>query len=126
MAYADITSVIVDPTKAYAGQRVGVNITIKNTLSYAITVMAGGAYDYGVTPWPTLSFSTVTIETINGGSSIVFLAYFTMPSVACTVHAYSYYYGSDGAYHFDDEYTKGVSLNTTAVFTNLTVTYSKA
>ena len=125
MAYAEITSLVVDPVKAYTGQYVSVTIAIKNTLSYAITVMAGGAYDYGQSPWTTLTFPSSTTATISGGYTRSFLAYFWMPSKACTVHAYSYFYGSDGAYHFDDEVTASVALQTTAVFSNLSVTYSK-
>jgi len=35
-----------------------------------------------------------------------------MPDKAVTIHAYSYWYGADGYWYFDDEKTKYVALAT--------------
>ena len=33
-----------------------------------------------------------------------------MPDKKVTIHAYSYYYGADGSWYFDDEMTRVVNL----------------
>ena len=36
--------------------------------------------------------------------------YFTMPDEDVTIHAYAYYYGTDGMWHYDDELTEEVEV----------------
>jgi hypothetical protein len=108
--YAQIVE-IVAPSQALAGERVDITIRIKNTYSAAIGIMVGGALEYGVTPWPGISFSENSTN-VNSGATHSFSGYFTMPNKAVTIHAYSYWYGADGAWHFDDEKTKYMSLAT--------------
>jgi hypothetical protein len=106
--YADIVE-IVAPAEAAQGNRVDIMVKIKNTYSSAIGIMVGGALEYGVTPWPGISFPDPSAN-VNGGSTHSFSGYFTMPDRKVTIHAYSYYYGADGYWHFDDEMTRAVNL----------------
>ncbi len=108
--YAQIVE-IVAPSQALSGERVDITVRIKNTYSAAIGIMVAGALEYGVSPWPGISFPENSTN-VNGGATHSFSGYFTMPNKAVTIHAYSYWYGADGAWHFDDEKTKYVSLAT--------------
>jgi len=106
--YADIVE-IVAPAEAAQGSRVDITVRIKNTYSSAIGIMVGGALEYGVSPWPGISFSAPSAN-VSGGVTYSFSGYFTMPDKKVTIHAYSYYYGADGSWHFDDEMTRAVDL----------------
>ena len=106
--YADIIE-IVAPAEAAAGSRVDITVRIKNIYSSAIGIMAGGALEYGVSPWPGITFPDPSAN-VNVGVTYSFAGYFTMLDKKVTIHAYSYYYGADGAWHFDDEMTKVVDL----------------
>jgi len=108
--YADIIEIIA-PAEASNGSRVDITVRIKNTYSAAIGIMVGGALEYGVSPWPGITFPENSAN-VNGGATHSFSGYFTMPNKAVTIHAYSYWYGADGAWHFDDENTKNVALAT--------------
>ena len=108
--YAQIVE-IVAPSQAVAGERVDITVRIKNTYSAAIGIMVAGALEYGVSPWPGISFSENSAN-VNGGATYSFSGYFTMPNKAVTIHAYSYWYGADSVWHFDDEKTKSVNLAT--------------
>jgi len=108
--YAQIVE-IVAPSQALPGERVDVTVRIKNTYSAAIGIMVAGALEYGVSPWPGISFPENSAN-VNGGATYSFNGYFTMPDKAVTIHAYSYWYGADSAWHFDDEKTKTVNLST--------------
>ncbi len=108
--YADIVEIIA-PAEALNGSRVDITVRIKNTYSAAIGIMVGGALEYGVSPWPGITFPENSAN-VNGGATHSFSGYFTMPNKAVTIHAYSYWYGADGAWHFDDEKTKNVALAT--------------
>jgi hypothetical protein len=106
--YADIIEISA-PNEAMAGSRVDITVRIKNTYASAIGVMAGGALEYGVSPWPGITYPVQSVN-VNGGATYSFAGYFTMPDKKVTIHAYSYYYGADGSWHFDDEMTKVVNL----------------
>jgi hypothetical protein len=106
--YAEITSIEV-VSSAPAGSRVDVRVTIKNKASVETGIKVGGALEYGVTPWPGITFPNDWAN-FPPGQSYYFDGYFTMPDKAVTVHAYSYWYGADGTWHFDDEKTKSVAL----------------
>ena len=108
--YAQIVE-IVAPSQAASGERVDITVRIKNTYSAAIGIMVGGALEYGVTPWPGITFPENSAN-VNAGVTYSFSGYFTMPNKAVTIHAYSYWYGADSVWHFDDEKTKSVSLAT--------------
>ena len=106
--YADIIE-IVAPAEVAQGNRVDITVRVKNTYSSAIGIMVGGALEYGVSPWPGISFGEPSAN-VSGGVTYSFSGYFIMPDKKVTVHAYSYYYGSDGSWHFDDEMTRVVNL----------------
>ena len=106
--YADIVE-IVAPSEAQSGGRVDITVKIKNTYSSAIGIMVGGALEYGVSPWPGITF-TVSNANVNAGVTYSFSGYFTMPDKKVTIHAYSYWYGADGYWHFDDEMTKTINI----------------
>ncbi|MBC8477454.1 MAG: hypothetical protein H8D49_03820 [Dehalococcoidia bacterium] len=107
-SYADIVE-IVAPGEAADGSRVDITVSIKNKYSSTIGIMVGGALEYGVTPWPGISFPNNTAN-ISGGVTHSFNGYFTMPGSNVRIHAYSYYYGDDGYWHFDDEEVINVGL----------------
>jgi len=110
--YAQIIE-IVAPSQAIAGERVDITVRVKNLYSAPIGVMVGGALEYGVTPWPGISFPE-NYANVDGGAVQSFNGYFIMPERAVTVHVYSYWYGADGYWYIDDEETRSVSVATLA------------
>jgi len=106
--YADIVEIIA-PGEAAGGSRVDITVRIKNKYSSAIGIMAGGALEYGISPWPGITFPDPSAN-VDGGVTRSFNGNFIMPDKRVTVHAYSYYYGSDGYWHFDDEMTRAINL----------------
>ena len=106
--YADIVEIIA-PGEAAGGSRVDITVRIKNTYSTAIGIMAGGALEYGVSPWPGITFPDQSAN-VDDGVTHSFNGYFNMPEKKVTIHAYSYWYGADGYWHFDDEMTRTVNL----------------
>ncbi len=106
--YADIIG-ITAPSEAMEGSRVDITVRIKNLYSSTIGIMVGGALEYGVSPWPGITFPESS-DNVSAGSTRSFSGYFTMPNKKVTIHAYSYYYASDGYWYFDDEMTKTVDL----------------
>jgi hypothetical protein len=89
---------------------VDITVRIKNLSAAEVGIMAGGALEYGVSPWPGITFP-VSWDNTPAGWVAEFGGYFTMPSTGVKIHAYSYWYGADGAWHFDDEKTKDVNLS---------------
>ena len=130
-AYTEITSVEA-PASVVAGSLVSVKVTIKNKSSSEISIMVGGALEYGVSPWPTIGFPDYWANFPAGVSYYfdgTFVAPYYPPGKEIIIHGYSYYYGSDGSWHFDDEKTKSISLGTAeadAEFQGLSVSYAKA
>ena len=106
--YADITG-ITAPSEAMEGSRVDITVKIKNLYSSAIGIMVGGALEYGVSPWPGITFPSPS-SNVDAGAIYSFSGYFTMPDKKVTIHAYSYWYGADSSWHFDDEMTRTVNL----------------
>lgn len=106
-SYTEIVEIIA-PSSAVAGQRVDIEVRIKNTYSATIGIMAGGALEYGVVPWPTIDYPDYQAN-VAAGATHTFYGSFTMPDSDVTIHAYSYYYGTY-AWYFDDEKTKKVNV----------------
>lgn len=106
--YADIIE-IVAPDSAAPGSRVDVTVRVKNLYSGTISIMIGGALEYGVTPWPGITFPE-NWANVAPGETYSFNGYFIMPDRALTAHAYGYWYGSDGLWYFDDEGTKAMAV----------------
>jgi hypothetical protein len=106
--YADIIE-IAAPSQAAAGSRVDITVRVKNLYSSPIGIMVGGALEYGVSPWPGITFPSNSAN-VGAGATYSFSGYFYMPDKGVTIHTYSYWYGADNAWHFDDEMTKAVNL----------------
>jgi hypothetical protein len=123
--YADIVE-IVAPAQATSGELVNITVRIKNLSSSTISIMVGGALEYGVSPWPDIEFLANWVDT-PGGWVAEFAGHFAMPDKGVTVHAYSYWYGADGSWHFDDEMTKVIKLaELVPAISNFTITdYAK-
>ena len=106
--YADIVE-IVAPSQAAPGDLVNITVRVKNLYSAPIGIMVGGALEYGVSPWPGIEFPLDSAN-VDGGATYSFSGYFYMPDKGVTIHVYSYWYGADGYWYFDDEMTKTVNL----------------
>ncbi len=106
--YADIVE-IVAPDRAAPGSRVDVTVRVTNLHSDVISIMAGGALEFGLVPWPGIVFPDYWAN-VTPGETWSCAGWFIMPERAVTVHVYSYWYGSDGLWHFDDEDTKAMAL----------------
>ena len=107
--YADVVE-IVAPTQAVPGSRVDITVKIKNTYSGTISILVGGALEYGLSPWPGIDFPEQWAN-VNPGATYSFFSSFIMPAARVTVHAYSYWYCSDDTWYFDDELTKVINLH---------------
>ena len=106
--YADIVE-IVAPSQAAPGDLVNITVRVKNLYAAPIGIMVGGALEYGVSPWPGIEFPSNSAN-VDAGAIWEFSGYFYMPDKKVTIHAYSYWYGADGYWYFDDEMTKAVNL----------------
>jgi hypothetical protein len=106
--YADIVE-IVAPASAAPGSRVNVTARIKNLYSDIISIMVGGAIEYGSGSWQLITFPEYWAN-VGPGETYSFNGYFDMLGQAVIVHIYSNWYGSDGQWYFDDEGTKAVAL----------------
>lgn len=106
--YADIVQVVA-PSESAAGSRVDITVRIKNLHSSTIGIMVGGALEYRVSPWPGIEFPNSTAN-VSPGAIHSFSGWFVMPDSDVKIHAYSYYYGSDGYWHFDEEEIKTVRV----------------
>ena len=102
-SYAEIVEIVV-PSGAVAGAVVRVEIKVKNiysgTMGIAVTAV------YGTTQF------SISPGSANVGPGVTqsFYGSFVMPSSAVTITAYSWWYGSDGLWHLDDQKTQSVSL----------------
>jgi len=107
--YTEVTEVVV-PSSAQVGASVSVQVKIKNTHDEALTVMAGGALAYGVTPYPAINFTDEEAE-VAAGETESFIGSFIMPDSNVTVHGYSYYYDEDEEVWIpDDELTASITV----------------
>ncbi len=106
--YAQVYTVSAVSEARY-NESVAVAARIKNIGSTPITMMARGALEYGVSPWPTTNFQDSPF-TLNAGSLKWVTSVFQMPSHDVRFHVYTYWYGSDNTYHFDDDYVWDIDL----------------
>ena len=108
--YAEIVE-IVAPDKAGEGGRVDIIVRIMNRRSAMLSIMVGGALEYGVSPWPTITYPGDKVD-VPAGWIGEFSGYFTMPSSDVVIHAYSYWrvVGSI-PWNLDDTKTKNVNLS---------------
>jgi hypothetical protein len=108
--YADIISITPSLTEAPYGTQVGVSVKVKNKHSAALSVMVvafldlpGVNYLMGLGPHE-------QIREIAAGAYQSFAGSFTMPNQDVNVVAYSYWLGTDGSLHADDDMTIEVKL----------------
>ncbi len=106
--YAQVIGVTV-PGKAASGSTVNVSVKIKNLCSETISIMAAGWVELGGISSLWIAFPDYWAN-VGPGQTYTFEGYFTMPELATKVHAFSYWYGSDGLWYLDDEMVKQVSL----------------
>ena len=107
--YAQIVE-IVAPSQAAPGDLVNITVRIKNLYSAPIGIMVSGALEYGVSPWPGIQFPESSAN-IDGGVTYSFNGYFYMPDKGVTIHAYSYWYGADRYWYYDDEKIRSVGVS---------------
>lgn len=111
--YADIVE-IAAPARAAPGSRVDITVRVKNTYSSPIGIKVDGQLEYpgqGPPPtWPVVSFPE-DVANVVAGDVYSFAGYFIMPESRVTLHAYSYWYGSDGYWHYDDEKMTDIALS---------------
>lgn len=100
-----------------AGATIYANLTIRNIYSVTAGIMAGGALEYGVSPWPSLSFSPGSVNLTPGGTytfSTSFTVPYLPPGAVIKVYGYSYWYGDAGegynSWHWDDEVVKSFTI----------------
>lgn len=103
--YSDVVENIA-PDTAQAGQTVNVTIKIKSKCSDIFTVACIGVYDSEerFIDWLTYNISPGETHSFYGS----FVMPYYPPGKVITIHGYSYYYGADNSWHFDDEKTKDV------------------
>jgi len=104
MAYTDLIE-IEHPSSAYAGETVEILVYIKNQHSSTIGVKPRAIVN-GVIE---VTF-TVPYADIPPGYTYYFTGHFTMPDADASIRAESYYYGTDGQWHFEDYQTRTVTL----------------
>ncbi len=104
--YADIVE-IVAPSQAAPGDTVNITVKIKNLYSDVISIMVAGVLEYGGSYQSGISFTEYSAN-VDGGAIYSFNGSFVMPDSSVIIHAYSYWYGSDGYWHSDDELTRSV------------------
>jgi len=103
--YSDVVEIIA-PDTAQAGQTVNVTIKIKSKCSNIFTVACIGVYDSEerFIDWLTYNISPGETHSFDGS----FVMPYYPPGKVITIHGYSYWYGQDDSWHFDDEKTKDV------------------
>ena len=98
--YTEITKIETDKDSYSPGETVWVSVFIKNLYSASVHIRCEGLANdskfMDLDAWA------------NPGIIYSFGGYFTMPNSGVTIHTRSYYEGSDGLWHFDDEMTEDV------------------
>jgi hypothetical protein len=110
--YTSILNFNSSPTHGKVGDLITVSIEVKNTYSGPVSIKAGMTYEIGQNLYAEVSYKTSTIGTVAAGQSLIVTGTFTMPANDCTIHGYSYYYGTDGVYHEEQGVTSMVVLDT--------------
>lgn len=96
--YAEIVDIIISPEVPQPGDTVWASIFIKNKYTAPIGIKCVAKFN-----------STTYIDlaaNVSAGLTFTFGGHFTMPSGDVTIYASSYWHGSDGVYHLDDEESK--------------------
>ena len=101
--YTDIVEIIA-PSEAAAGETVSVEVRVKNLHTAGIYITVTGLVD-GVE----LLFGSVS-PVVGSGDIHSYYDSFVMPSNSVTLWAWSWYWGTDGEWHQDDEASRAVAL----------------
>jgi hypothetical protein len=102
-AFTDIVSISA-PSSAQAGETVNIIARVKNTYSAPIGIQVNGTFNSS-----NISFPDDTAN-VNAGATHSFYGSFTMPSHDVDLSVWSWYYGVDGYWHFDDSAYDSVDL----------------
>lgn len=106
--YADIIE-LASPADAASGSQVNFTTKVRNIYTYPIGVKVTAALEYSGGYWTGIIIPTDTVN-IDAQATYTFSGYFSMPGVTVIIHIYSYWYGADGQWYFDDEMTRTVNL----------------
>lgn len=106
--YTDIVG-IVAPGSAVAGERVSVEVRVKNLHSAAVHIYCVAVLD------SEQRFIDWQEAWVNPGAVQSYRGSFTMPGRRVTINAYTYYEAADGYLYSDDQASKSVSLEQLAV-----------
>ena len=101
--YTEIVE-IVAPSSAVSGSTVSVEVKIKNLYSSTIHIYCGALIDSGT------RFIDWLDAWVNSGVTQSFFGSFVMPNNDITINAHSYFEGTDGYLHPDDDKSKIVTL----------------
>lgn len=101
--YTDIVEIIA-PSEAAAGETVSVEVRVKNLHTASIYITVTGSVD-GVE----LHFGNVALV-VGAGEIHSYYDSFVMPSNSVTLWVWSWYWGTDSAWHQDDEASRAVAL----------------
>jgi hypothetical protein len=103
--YAQIVEIDA-PSNAVQGDMVSIAVQVKNLADYGFYVaVTGDASGSGIVLSPDYAG-------VDGGSICTFYGSFSMPNQSLTITVWSWWWGSDGAWHQDDVKTKVVNLAT--------------
>jgi hypothetical protein len=102
--YADIVAILA-PGQADPGSVVQITVQVKNLSPNAAGIKVTGVPEYPGLPAGLYIDFPVSQLNFNPGELRSFYGSFTMPDQVVTVRMYSYWYGTDGCWHPDDEMT---------------------
>ncbi len=106
--YTDILDVEA-PAEASAGEEVVIKVDIKNLYTSVISVKTSAIVFVGTDAVDSVTFPTSYVN-LDPGHIYQFGGYFIMPGNDVRVHVVSYWYGSDGNWHIDDNMDKELKL----------------
>ena len=106
--YADVID-LAAPAAAASGSEVDFTTVVQNTYSSPIGIKVTAALEYNGGFWTGIVIPQA-VANVDAQAAYTFSGYFNMPNVTVIIHIYSYWYGADGQWYFDDEMTRVVSL----------------
>jgi len=93
------------PSEARAGENVYATATVRNLYSSSVKI-----WTTVVASWDSYDRFIDVEEWVPAGATRTYSGYFTMPNKDAELGGYTYYLGTDGYYHSDDEDHKVVRL----------------
>ena len=107
--YAPINSLSATPSPASPGTEIEVVLTIQNNYSSPVSILGDLTFACGGVIYP-ITYDSLQSDTIDPGLTLRITGHFTMPGSAVTITAHSYWYGSDGQWHLDDQRTVSINI----------------